>query len=67
MYISDDIVRAALAEYSLALSSDPRNTDELRSRPAVMEAMRRDAMREALRVAFVSASRLRDTATKGEP
>ena len=66
MFITDDIVRAALAEYSLALSRDPRNTDELRSKPVVMRAMRRDAMRDALSVAFERASRLRDT-QRGEP
>lgn len=47
--ISDQEVEAALIEYDLSLQSDPRNTEQLRSKPGNVERMRRDAMREALR------------------
>jgi len=48
---SDRAVNMALAEYSLSLQSDPRNTESMLNKPGVVESMRKDAMREALRVA----------------
>ncbi len=50
--VTEEMVEAALSEYDLALRSDPRNTDQLRSRPGVLESMRKDAMREALGAAM---------------
>jgi hypothetical protein len=52
--ISEHDVDAALAEYDLSLQSDPRNTEQLRSRPGGIASMRRAAMREALQ-AFCNA------------
>lgn len=52
MEVTDQMVEAALSEYRLALSSDPRNTDQLRYRPGVLQAMQRDAMREAIAAAI---------------
>ena len=48
MEVTEDMVDAALNEYRLALSSDPRNTEQMRNRPGVAQNMQRDAMREAL-------------------
>lgn len=58
MVITEKMVDAALEEYNLALSSDPRNTEAMRNSarwPQVFKAMRTDAMREALTAAFAKA------------
>jgi hypothetical protein len=57
MEVTDSMLDAAIAEYRLALSSDPRNTDQMRNSPAwprIMQAMQRDAMREALAAALAN-------------
>lgn len=50
--VSEAMVDAAIAEYRLAMSSDPRNTEQMRDRPGVVQAIQRDAMREALTAAL---------------
>lgn len=55
MDVTDSMVALALGEYRLALSSDPRNTDQMRNSPTwprIIEAIQRDAMREALTAAL---------------
>jgi hypothetical protein len=56
MEVTDAMVSAALGEYRTSLQSDPRNTDQMRDRPGVVQAMQRDAMREALVTALAVAA-----------
>ncbi len=55
---TDEQIQLALAEYDLSLQSDPRNTEQARANPRWIAAMRRDAMREAIRAAVTDASRI---------
>lgn len=65
--ITDEMVEAALAEYDISLRSDPRNTEQARGRPGVVERMRKDAMREALAAVFEAMPHLEEGQTHLEP